>query len=211
MRISFLIDGFNLYGSIVDLKRLHGLKVKWLDINSLFHSYLHHFGKEAVIEEIHYFTALQHYATKDDPHKVARHVSYIKCLEDTGILVHYGRFKQKKMYCRNCRTSYIKWEEKETDVSIGVKLLDIAIEDSADAIIIVSGDTDLVPAVKTCQKQFPELEIGFFFPFNRKRKELSALTTSEEISMKGKQYRNHQYSDPYTLKGGNTVVKPHGW
>ncbi len=121
----FLYESFvfnrwiNLYGSIIDLKKIQGLDVKWLDIKSLFESYLHHLGKGAVIVDIHYFTALQHYATKEDPDKVNRHVSYVKCLTDTGIQVHYGRFKPKRLHCKKCKGSFSKMEENEGAVIAG--------------------------------------------------------------------------------------------
>ena len=219
MRISFVIDGFNLYGSIVDLERRQGLKVKWLDVKGLLSSYLYAYGKNASIESIHYFTALQHYSTKydpdcpnhHDPDKVNRHRTYIKCLENTGVNVHYGRFKRKWIRCPDCKSSFIKWEEKETDVSLGIQLFDIAIENAADTIILVTGDTDLVPAVKLCQHHFPHIKIGFCFPFNRKQKELWNLSTVSDINIKGKQYAKYQFTDPYIFSDGKSISKPKSW
>lgn len=219
MRVSFLIDGFNLYGSIVDLKRKENVDVKWLNIYSLLSSYMSSYGKGATVSSIHYFTALQHYATKfdasdpghHDPGKVSRHRDYIKCLECTGVTVSYGRFKRKRIHCNNCRSKIVKWEEKETDVSIGVKLLDVAVGNQADIIILVTGDTDLVPAVKICQKHFPHLPIGFCFPYRRKNEELAKLATTSNITMKKAQYLKHQFTDPFILPNGTSINKPARW
>jgi hypothetical protein len=63
-RVTFLIDGFNLYHSVrraqIDLKNPH---LKWLDIRGLLTSFISVFGKEATLEEIYYFTAYAHHLT----------------------------------------------------------------------------------------------------------------------------------------------------
>ena len=60
---SFLIDGFNLYHSVLKLERDTGYCTKWLDIDSLCKSYLHLLGKQTELQSIHYFTALPYYLT----------------------------------------------------------------------------------------------------------------------------------------------------
>ncbi|MFO7932506.1 MAG: NYN domain-containing protein [Bacteroidales bacterium] len=219
MRVIFLIDGFNLYGSIIELQKDYGLHVKWLDIKSLLRSYLSSYGNDSQASEIHYFTALQHYATTMDQHdpnhfdpdKVNRHNDYIKCLEDTGIKVHYGRFKKKYIFCQNCQRRFVKYEEKETDVAIGVTLLDIAMSDRADLLILVTGDTDIAPAVRICLNRFPDLPIGFCFPYKRKREELAALATARCITMKARTYSHHLFPNPFILQNGILVNKPVTW
>ena len=60
-RISFLVDGFNLYHSARNVskdKGLGGKGTKWLDIYSLTSSYLHLLGRDARLEEVYYFSAL---------------------------------------------------------------------------------------------------------------------------------------------------------
>lgn len=56
-RVTFLIDGFNLYHSIRDLGRYEKLHVKWLNIYSLCSSFLYLIGKDANLAEIYYFSA----------------------------------------------------------------------------------------------------------------------------------------------------------
>jgi len=69
--------------------------VKWLDISSLCSSYLYLFGKDAVLEDIHYFSALARHLDKYDPGKVRRHEDFIKCLQLTGIKIELASFKRK--------------------------------------------------------------------------------------------------------------------
>jgi len=60
-KIIFLVDGFNIYHSILRLSRDTGYCTKWLDIASLCKSYIHLFGKDAELQSIYYFTAIPYY------------------------------------------------------------------------------------------------------------------------------------------------------
>lgn len=210
-RISFLIDGFNLYHSIKDLERIHGLKAKWLNLYSLCQSYIYLFGKDAVLQDIFYFSAYPNHLTFIKPDTIARHKDFVTCLEDLGINVILGRFKEKKVYCTNCKTIITKHEEKETDVAIAIKVLELFHNDSCDIQVIVSGDTDLSPAVRTSLGLFPKKQICFAFPFNRKMKELSKLSTLPSFSISSASYRKHLLPDPYILKDGRSISKPISW
>jgi uncharacterized LabA/DUF88 family protein len=58
-------------------------------------------------------------------------------------------------------------EEKRTDVNIAVYLLKLAIQDIFDTAIIITGDTDLIPAMDATMNLFPTKRIGIIFPPNR--------------------------------------------
>lgn len=210
-RISFLIDGFNLYHSIKDLERIHGIKAKWLNLYSLCKSYLYLFGKDAVLQDIYYFSAYPNHLSLSRPDTIARHKDFITCIEDLGIKVVLGRFKEKKVFCDNYKTVINKHEEKETDVAIAVKVIELFHLDSCDIQVIVSGDTDLAPAIRTSLALFPKKQICFAFPFNRKMKELAALSTLPSFSIGRMNYQTHSLPDPYVLKDGNKIFKPTSW
>ena len=58
-RVTFLVDGFNVYHSAKDAQAdLGGASTLWLDLSSLLRSYISIFGKDAVLTEIYYFSAL---------------------------------------------------------------------------------------------------------------------------------------------------------
>ena len=58
-RTAFLVDGFNLYHSLVDASRdTGGVGTKWLDLRALCASYLSGIGGGAQISQIVYFSAL---------------------------------------------------------------------------------------------------------------------------------------------------------
>ena len=71
--------------------------------------------------------------------------------------VHLGVFKRTKK----------GFEEKETDVAIGVALLEVFHNKSADCVFIISGDTDIMPALRAARRMYSGCRIGFAFPYRR--------------------------------------------
>lgn len=209
-KVTFLIDGFNVYHSILCIKRDTGKIAKWLDVYSLCKSYIYLFGKDAHLHNIHYFSAIPYYLNTNKSDKVKRHKKYIRCLESAGIHINLGRFKEKSVYCDKCKSTIIKHEEKETDVAIAVKLLEVFSTNECDTAVIMTGDTDLSPAVKTSQTLFPDKNVIFAFPYARKNKELASLSP-KSFSINQKQYIKYQLPNPFVLKNGEKVYKPNSW
>jgi len=213
MRVTFLVDGFNLYGSIVETLKNFSICTKWLDINSLLSSYFHLIGKDSKLEEIYYFTAIQDYLKPYNPSKIKRHLNYIKCLESTGVIVKRGRFKEKHITYKNriCKIYLKKHEEKETDVAIAVKLFELLYLNKCDVCAIVSGDTDLVPAVKTCQSHFTTKNIFFIIPYSRSHSKELKKIAPDTFKMNYKQYIKYQLPLSVTLSNGTVINKPTKW
>ncbi len=67
-----------------------------------------------------------------------------------------GVFKAKDRACRNCESAWTDHEEKETDVNIALHLLRDAHQDRFDRALLISGDSDLVPAVRMVRALFPQ-------------------------------------------------------
>ncbi len=209
-KVIFLVDGFNIYHSILQLKRVTGYSTKWLDLSSLCNSYTYLFGKDSKLESIYYFSALPHYLSPKNPDKIKRHQNYIDCLQSSGIKVELGRFKEKEIVCKKCHTLFFKYEEKETDVAIAVKLIEAFFSNACDTAVIVSGDTDLSPAVRKCQLLFPKKKIIFAFPYARKNRELSTLAPGS-FTIGQKQYIRYQFPNPVELEDGSKIFKPSSW
>jgi len=209
-QVGFLIDGFNLYHSVLQIERDMGYCTKWLDIKTLCKSYLHILGKETKLQSIHYFTALPHHLTPNFPGKVNRHNKYLKCLASTGIEIHIGRFKEKTVFCKNCKTWFLRHEEKETDVSIGVTIMELLFKKLCDAVVVVTGDTDLLPATEKCCSIFPDKKIFFAFPYKRKNKELQKKFP-DSFRINYKQYIKNQFPNPVILPNNERIYKPDTW
>jgi len=150
------IDGFNFYYGAV-----RGTAYKWLNLEECFRRLRP--GDD--IQRIYYFTALV------DGSKGSRQQQYLKALT-TLTLVHVilGKFKLKQVTCRINACKYPGSrifempEEKRTDVNIALQLLDDAHHDRADRFVIVSGDSDLVPALEMIKAQWPDKKFIVYVP-----------------------------------------------
>ena len=211
-RTVFLVDGFNLYHGIVEASRDAGGKTtKWLDLRALCECYLPLVGQvagsHAFLERIYYFSAIPNHRPVGTRQ---RHALYMRCLRTSGIDVELARFKRKDVVCPACHARSVRHEEKETDVAVAVRLFETCLTDEADAVVLLTGDTDLAPAVRTCKRLFPQKAIFFAFPYKRSNAELEALAP-ESVSMKLRTVLGHQFPDPLTLADGTSIPKPPEW
>lgn len=209
-RVIYLVDGFNLYHSLKDVHSLLGTPTLWLDLKKLCESYLHLLGGGATVEKVYYFSALAHHRDLVDPGTTARHNDYIMALQNTGVTPELAEFKQKKVRCRNCGIVFDRYEEKETDVAIAVSLLELAISGQCETLVIVSGDTDLLPAIKKAKLLAPQIKIVACLPAMRHN---DALKTEADLyfKIKPKQYNKFQFPNDIIMANGNIVSKPVKW
>lgn len=213
IRTSFLIDGFNLYHSVKTASHdlgLNGNETRWLNIRSMCQSYLHLIDTTARLSEIYYFSALAKHLEMRKPDVTVRHRTYLRCLEDSDVIVELHRFKKSLTFCQKCNQTFNRREEKETDVAIATRLLELLFLDKCDTIVLVTGDTDIVPAVKTAQKIFPKKQIIFMMPYKRHNKELANLV-SRHFDISSSNYTKHQFADPFVTKKGKLINKPSNW
>lgn len=212
-RAAFFIDGFNLYHSLKSASRdlgLRGVGTRWLDIRSLCESYRYIIGSTAAISEIYYFSALAKHLEATDPNVTRRHQRYLECLENTGVIVEMGRFKSKEVYCSSCQTKIIRHEEKETDVAIAIKLLECCLLDQCDVAVIITGDTDVAPAIRAVRRLCSAKQVWVGFPYLRHNTELKLLA-HHTFDIKKKRYTQHQFPNPYILTSGKSIPKPSSW
>lgn len=158
VRTCVFVDGFNLYHAISDLGRNH---LKWLNLRQLSREFapspVHEVGR------VLYFSAYAKWL----PAAYSRHQEYVRALEAMEVEPLLSRFKRKDRGCRSCGNRWKSHEEKETDVSIGVNLLDAAYQDEFDQAFLVSADSDLVRAVQLVRKRFPRKTIRILTPPGR--------------------------------------------
>jgi len=150
------IDGFNFYYGAI-----RGGPNKWLDVEKLFRLLRPHDD----IQFVRYFTALVGGRSR------ARQEEYLKALDTLPkVEVLLGRFKAKRIKCNVSGCSYsgdrffVGREEKRTDVNIAVTMVEDAFKDVCDRFIVVSGDSDLVPAVNLIKRRFPKKEVIVYVP-----------------------------------------------
>lgn len=89
--------------------------------------------------------------TKKSVEMVASQQKFLAKLENDGFVIERGRI----VYDHKIR-------EKGVDVKIAIDIVIDAIEDNYDTAIIISSDTDLIPAIKYAQSKGKNIEyIGF--------------------------------------------------
>jgi uncharacterized LabA/DUF88 family protein len=210
-RTTFLVDGFNIYHSLrAASSELGGAQTKWLDLRALLSSRLYLIHPPAALEEIYYFSAIATHMGQYRPGVPIRHRTYLDCLIASSVIPVLGRFKYKAVRCHRCGVENPHYEEKETDVAMSMKLIELFHKDRADTIVLVTGDTDLAPAVRTGLHLYPTKHICFAFPYKRKNKELAQLV-STHLHIRKELYVAHQFSDPVVLTDGRRIRKPTGW
>lgn len=199
------IDGFNVYHSIVE----SAPTCKWVDYWRLANSYL---LPGETLKEVRYYTAVVDW----DPGKANRHGKFIKVLRDTGVKVIEGRFKEVDRHlvhsCNSLKVkaTYKSHEEKHTDVNIGVDLACHALLDEYDIALLVTGDTDLIPAVDAVKRLVPHKKIHLVLPPYRKAKGLMRFA-DQCFRLRERTFASSQLASPYTCQDGSIVHKPSTW
>jgi uncharacterized LabA/DUF88 family protein len=153
-----------------------------------------------------YFTALANWNFS----KVQRHKVLLQAQRANGVKVVYGMFKKVDRTCRLCHREYQTYEEKMTDVNIAVYLLNLAFQDRYDRAILISGDTDLIPAIEAVQKTFPEKEVGVVIPIGRSSEQLKQVC-SFHMKMKEAHLKTCMFPEEINLGQGKFLHRPPSW
>lgn len=205
-RCIIYVDGFNLYHGA-----LKGTVHKWLDLQHLF---------ELVrpvdeIIAIRYFTALIAGPTASQQRR------YLEALATRPLVqVRLGRFKMKEVKCgvRACTHDqsrlFQRPEEKHTDVNIALAMLDDAYQNSCDKMVLVSGDSDLVPAVHMVRDRFPRLHVTVYVPArNHVRGAAVELRNAANASriLPNDLIRKAQLPPQVSDASGRIIEKPAAW
>ena len=200
-RISVFIDGFNVYHALDSDPAYH--KYKWLDCAALGGCYV---GGRDTLTKVYCFTALATW----NPQKVNRHRLYIRALEKQGVEIVMGKFKRKDRKCVLCQRDYRTFEEKLTDVNIAIYLFRGAYLDEFDRAIVISGDSDIVPAIKAVRDLFPTKEIGVVVPIGRRAEDLKQASDFH-FRMKERQLRRSQLPDVIDCGSLGQIRRPQSW
>jgi uncharacterized LabA/DUF88 family protein len=159
-RCTVYIDGFNWYFGIF----VHRPEWKWLNIQSFFES----LRLDEEVVRVNFFTAIVdpslHVSAKRDRQR--RYLNALKSLPKVEVIL--GKYQERTVTCQaaSCprHLTYRVGEEKKTDVNIAVRLIDDAINQRTDSMVIVSGDSDLEPAVEWVRRNHPTIKITVYVP-----------------------------------------------
>lgn len=202
-RLIVYIDGFNLYHGLHEWCKRRAL---WLDVVALSQS----LRPASQILAVKYFTA----PVLDQPAALSRQAIYLDALQvhcGPVLSITQGRYQSKIIKCRKCGGVRTHYEEKETDVNIAVNIVADAATGIADSALIVSADSDLVPAIKTARRLNPKMFIAAAFPPARFSAHLKTLMPSSFSVSKAK-INGAQLPDIVVDASNNrTLTRPAHW
>lgn len=198
--VNFYIDGFNIYHSI---DKMNNNTLKWINYKLLCQEIL---KDDEQINNIFYFSA---YATWKQT-SYLKHRVFIRALINEGINIVLGNFKKKTKYIPNIKYNYEYHEEKETDVNIAINLVRDACRNNCDKAVILSGDSDLVPAISMAKTENPKLEIVIVIPPNVKAE---SLKEKANYTLKLSNFKLEDFLFPkeITLKNNQKIICPIDW
>lgn len=210
MKVAVLIDGFNLYYHMDNYKFR---RYKWLNFSKLFRNYVN--SRDNL--SIHYFTTINYedilaYKNKKEKfdEKLKRHLALIKAEESFGVIVHYGYFKDIEFTCRKCGHINFIRREKQTDVGIGSYLTYLAFSLNIEKFIILSGDTDLISAIKIVKENTKQIRIDLVLPPGDTRSEISDYCNNTHI-LKEDVLRDSLFPISFENKQKELIVCPKEW
>lgn len=208
-RTIIYIDGFNLYYGAIK-----GTPHKWLNLERYFRL----LRPADDLVAIKYFTAMVTGSTRSNQEV------YLKALATLPLVeVILGKFKRKRVLCNETSCSHFgnrffeTVEEKRTDVNIAVSMLDDAYQDACEQLVLISGDSDLVPGVNLVRTRFPMKKIIVYVPHT------PALSTTRGFAVELRSSANTHRDLPLNLLrvaqfpsqvpdgAGGTITKPATW
>lgn len=232
MRTIVYIDGFNFYYACFTHQRYEDdgtvrrpdplfarlQRAKWADLRLLMERRF----PDRDIAGVHYFTARVSGTTADQA-KPVRQQTYLRALEATGVEVHLGQFQTRTKpgrlrtpidcrllnFCVPVAVEVAVREEKGSDVFLASMLVRDAFTDRFDSAVVVSNDSDLVPAVRMVTEEAGK-HVIVLSPYRRVSAELGAVAT-EIVALDREMILACQLPDQVIVRSGRVLRKPIGW
>lgn len=205
------VDGFNLfYGFLKNEKNK-----KWLNLQYYFEK----LRTDDDIVKIKYFTTLVKGKKRNNQE------SYLKALSTLSkVQIIFGKFKTQTYTCLvNCGytgdKTYSDQIEKRTDVNIASHLVaDSVLLNDTKKLIIVSGDSDLIPAIEMAKQISPKKQIIVYIPHDPVKLKNSKKVSSD-IRKAADKHKNlpvdlivkSQFDNEIIDDYGNKICKPLTW
>jgi len=202
-----LIDGFNVYHAL-DKSRYGGHpyhKYKWINYWKLAECFV---PKSDIVSEVRWFTAEVPREWRGGDEKRERHLRLMRANEDQGVLIVRGRFRPVVKTYKGHK--YSTYEEKRTDVAIAVALVSLAYQKAFNKMILMTGDSDVIPAIKEAKRVYPSGIILNVVPIERRAKALKKYV-DQQITMRVKHLQASRFPNILILSSGKSVLCPSGW
>lgn len=207
-RVKVYVDGFNLYFGMREagLRRYY-----WLDVYQLGTNLCQ---EGDTLVGCDYFTARvdPKFTSQKAPQRAKRQSVYLDALASSSdCSIVEGYYRTRKSQCPSCKAEILKPEEKKTDVNIALSIVTDVLLDRCDKVVVVSGDSDIVPALEKVRQLKPEIPVVVAFPPKRNRsKELKSCATASFVLYESV-LRRSQMSDVIMSPSGVQLRRPNKW
>jgi hypothetical protein len=204
------IDGYNWYHAIFK----HYPEWKWANVQSLFES----LRPDENVISVKMFSAMidPHNLGSDARERQKRYFDALRTLPKVKVIL--GAFQNREVQCKanGCRYSF--HEEKKTDVNIAVEMLSDAFSANCDSMCIVSGDSDIQPAVEWVAGNKSQIKITVYVPSlpNDQPSRRTDYYKTKGLAVDCKflptgNIKDHQLPNVVKLGNGKMSVRPHLW
>ncbi len=206
------IDGYNLYFGMLQEAVKRGSKEEpsptwyrymWINVDTLSRKLL---SERQELASVQYFTA----PISGNKGKQERQNAFLDALRTVpSVNITFGRFQPDRKECDKCGHPAYHPQEKKTDVNIATGLICDAIEDKYDTAILITGDSDLTPAIHAVKRFRPEKRILIAFPPNRYSLELEMASGMKSLRIWDTILRQSRFPDVIRRAGLPDIVCPH--
>ena len=199
-RVNVYIDGFNFY---YGLKSKNWKKFYWLDIVKFYELFM---KPNQVLNQVYYCTAIPTGLPEQKRQSLLFQANKI----NPKFNLVYGKFLEKNILINGEKIK--TFEEKQTDVNIAVNLLRNVFNNSCDTSIIVSADSDLVPAIQLAKEINPNHKIFCHFPPERHSVQLGNCSDAIiHLHRYESRFKQCVLEETIEIKPGIILSKPPNW
>lgn len=187
-KVIVYVDGFNFYYGLK--KNIKWRQYYWLDMVKFFEKFTKPYQNLVAVK---YFSA-----KPDNPDKAQRQSTFFQAnKENDKFQLIMGKYLCKKITCYNCGYTIQTYEEKESDVRIATQIVNDAHNHNCDVAIVVSADSDMIPAIELAQKAGTKVYV-YFPPFQHSNS-LESITSSNVIKLERYESRFRQCIMPDSI------------
>jgi len=214
-RTIFYIDAFNVYFGLLRQGKLK--RCKWVNIQE----YLELLRWQDDIQKINFFIS------RVKGKNAEKQEQYIQALRTCpkveqifGYMVTRPTYVKLANIFSKPHFQYKRSQEKRTDVNIAVKMMDDAIYNRCDNMVLISADSDLVPTVRWVRDYFDSQDankkIIVYVPVGKGSERWESSYGIRQFAHKSRVLPTDlleytQFPDEIKLESGRTINKPEDW
>ncbi len=182
------VDGFNFYYGLK--KNSKWKRYYWLDIVKFFEMFM---KPEQELLCVKYFSAKPSNIDKE----LRQNAFFQANKENPKFRLILGKYLRKQITCYNCGNIIQTYEEKESDVRIATQIVNDANNHNCDVAIVVSADSDMIPAIELALES--KTKVFIYFPPFHHSNSMQNISISRVINLERYESRFRQCILPDTV------------